>query len=586
MKNKKLDEAVSICETARRLITMDLFFAVFDKDCRVYYLYPESGDERLQIGLKYEDPTGALEDVIASGKARFNRIPNSKHSFDIEGNLLPIFDDDEVVGVIAASYVPMNQFALTAQQIALKKIFLSIYAINPEANSITELFRSYDKKEYPINTRTYSSSIHSSCEYYIHPDDKVRFLEFADAATFKVRLKDRSSMNMELRWKRTDNNFVWLEYEIVKVSEGENAGIAYICLIRDIHEKKLMQERNEMERKLLIEELQHKNQFLTKRELFDELTDVYNRKALTRYATLILETSKREHECFYIMLADLDNLKYINDNFGHSAGDFAIKSIAKILKESMPKGSICIRYGGDEFLVINQFPPDSKIPEKFLLKFRERMSRFLHANILPYRISASFGVYFDVPDKNASLTDCIRLADEQMYSMKQLRKNEHKDYDDLSVNPLFGVDANRPSIFIIDPLKDVRTTLKKLFKKNFNIIEASSVEEMKDIIIDHDKLSLIIGDVITVLSREFEFAIKELLPIDTPLPPLVLILRGEDDFLEKRAIDIGVTDFIYRPFNLPIVKNRLTNIINAYMSKKYLEILKNKEYNNTTKDNQ
>ena len=170
--------------------------------------------------------------------------------------------------------------------------------------------------------------------------------------------------------------------------------------------------------------------------------------------------------------------------------------------------------------------------------------------------------------------------------MKQLRKNEHKDYDDLSVNPLFGVDANRPSIFIIDPLKDVRTTLKKLFKKNFNIIEASSVEEMKDIIIDHDKLSLIIGDVITVLSREFEVAIKEVLPIDTPLPPLVLILRGEDDFLEKRAIDIGVTDFIYRPFNLPIVKNRLTNIINAYMSKKYLEILKNKEYNNTTKDNQ
>ena len=584
MNNTKLDEAVNICETVRRLINLDMFFCVFDKEGRVYYKYPESDDPAIQIGQIFNDPTGALDEVLRTGKPCFNHINKSKYDFDIEGNLLPIKDGDEIVGVIASSYIPINEFSLVAQRIALKKIFLTIYAINPTANTITELFRSYGQKDYPLNNKTYSSSIHSSCEYYVHPDDRVKFLEFADANTLDERLKNRDSISLELRWKKKNNNYIWIEYEFVKLEESNQASLAYICLIRDIHEKKLIQERSEIERNLLIAELQHKNQSLSKRELFDELTDVYNRKALSRYASLILETAKREKECFYILLADLDNLKYINDNFGHDAGDFAIKSVAKFLKESMPKGSICIRYGGDEFLVINQFPVGSTEPKEFILKFREKLSLLAQTSIQPYRISASYGAFFDIPEKDASITDCIRLADSEMYSMKQLRKFQSKSTDDLSVSPLSGITSERPTIFILDPLKTVRSTLKKLLIKNFNILEASSVKEMKSLEINPDNLVLVIGDIITILSRECEDALKNMKIVVDPLPPLVLILRGEDDFLEKRAIEIGTTDFIYRPFNLPIVKNRLTNIINAFMSKKYLNTLKEQQNNINDKD--
>ncbi|MCR5083817.1 MAG: diguanylate cyclase [Parasporobacterium sp.] len=584
MNNTKLDEAVNICETARRLINLDMFFCVFDKDGRVYYKYPDTDDPSVKIGQIYNDPTGALDEVLRTGKPCFNRIDKSAHDFDIEGNLLPIKDGDEVVGVIGSSYIPVDEFTLAAQQVALKKIFLTIYAINPTANTITELFRSYGQKDYPVNNRTYSSSIHSSCEYYVHPDDKVKFLEFADANTLDERLKNRDSISLELRWKKNDNNYIWIEYEFVKLEDASQASLAYICLVRNIHEKKLIQERSEIERNLLIAELQHKNQSLSKRELFDELTDVYNRRALSRYASLILETSKREKECFYILLADLDNLKYINDNFGHDAGDFAIKSVAKLLKDSMPKGSICIRYGGDEFLVINQFPVGSTEPEKFILKFREKLSRLAQTSIHPYRISASYGAFFDIPEQDATITDCIRLADAEMYSMKQLHRFQSKSTDDLSVSPLSGITNERPTVFILDPLKSVRSTLKKLLSKNFNILEAASVEEMKSLVINPNNLVLVIGDIITVLSREYKDAIKEMEKLADPIPPLVLILRGEDDFLEKRAIEIGTTDFIYRPFNLPIVKNRLTNIINAFMSKNYLDNLKEQQNNIENKD--
>ena len=297
-----------------------------------------------------------------------------------------------------------------------------------------------------------------------------------------------------------------------------------------------------------------------------------------------METAKREKECFYILLADLDNLKYINDNFGHDAGDFAIKSVAKLLKDSMPKGSICIRYGGDEFLVINQFPVGSIEPEKFILKFREKLSRLAQTSIHPYRISASYGAFFDIPEQDATITDCIRLADAEMYSMKQLHRFQSKTTDDLSVSPLSGITNERPTVFILDPLKSVRSTLKKLLSKNFNILEAASVEEMKSLVINPNNLVLVIGDIITILSREYEDALKEMEKLADPIPPLVLILRGEDDFLEKRAIEIGTTDFIYRPFNLPIVKNRLTNIINAFMSKKYLDNLKEQQNNIENKD--
>ena len=86
--------------------------------------------------------------------------------------------------------------------------------------------------------------------------------------------------------------------------------------------------------------------------LTDELTRLYNRRGFLALAEQHLREQKRNERDFVLILADLDDLKKINDNFGHPEGDFAIRKAAEALTSTFRKSDIIARIGGDEFAVL------------------------------------------------------------------------------------------------------------------------------------------------------------------------------------------------------------------------------------------
>ncbi len=153
----------------------------------------------------------------------------------------------------------------------------------------------------------------------------------------------------------------------------------------------------------------------------DALTGIYNRRGFDKLLRERFASAKQSGENFGIASIDMDNLKYINDNIGHAAGDEALKAIADSLAKSMEDGEFCARIGGDEFAAVLDTSKDGR-KEYFRHKFNSEISRH-RAELGGYEFGASVGISELAEDPNATLVSCLQKADMRMYEDKRLRKS-------------------------------------------------------------------------------------------------------------------------------------------------------------------
>ncbi len=154
---------------------------------------------------------------------------------------------------------------------------------------------------------------------------------------------------------------------------------------------------------------------------YDMLTQVYNR----HNGMYILEKWLSENRSFILCFTDIDNLKYVNDRFGHSEGDRYIIRISKTLQEFSQNAVIC-RIGGDEFLLLaeNHKIDDAKMQMELL---RTRLADFVDNPDISYESSISYGIV-QVGDHNGlSVSELLSIADEEMYEYKRIYKMKHKN---------------------------------------------------------------------------------------------------------------------------------------------------------------
>lgn len=155
---------------------------------------------------------------------------------------------------------------------------------------------------------------------------------------------------------------------------------------------------------------------------YDTLTGAYNRGYGLELLQRQLKLSKRDKSPLLLAYSDLDNLKDINDEFGHKEGDSVMVQVAKLFKSILREVDIITRMGGDEFLVIFL---DSTLKE--ILIIRERLSKELtrlnQISKKPYKIEFSTGFSNYDPANPQSMDELIRIADQMMYEEKK-RKNK------------------------------------------------------------------------------------------------------------------------------------------------------------------
>ena len=160
---------------------------------------------------------------------------------------------------------------------------------------------------------------------------------------------------------------------------------------------------------------------LDKLYVVDPLCGIYNRNGFIRNADAIFRQCEAQGTPVIISFIDMDGLKYINDNFGHKEGDFALQSLAQVINECSKDDMICARFGGDEFIIFGTSNSENDA-EKLERSFLDTLSRRNAVVAKPYDIDASIGTIVTKIEEGTKLFTLITQADKLMYERKKKKK--------------------------------------------------------------------------------------------------------------------------------------------------------------------
>jgi diguanylate cyclase (GGDEF)-like protein len=155
--------------------------------------------------------------------------------------------------------------------------------------------------------------------------------------------------------------------------------------------------------------------------LTDDLTCLYNRRGFFAAATQQLKLAQRNAQALLLLFCDVNNLKKINDTYGHQEGDLALIRTADALEQTFRSSDIVSRLGGDEFVVLAL--EASNQTEEVIRRRLEKNLKKVSAGELRYALSLCVGVARFDPKRAVTLGELMVLADKAMYGKKQ---NDHK----------------------------------------------------------------------------------------------------------------------------------------------------------------
>lgn len=161
---------------------------------------------------------------------------------------------------------------------------------------------------------------------------------------------------------------------------------------------------------------------LDKAWIMDSMTQVYNRVGFYRFAEPLIKECIEEQRMVWILFADINKLKTVNDYYGHEEGDYYIKVCAQALKELNIPGAVLMRYGGDEFVLLakgrHSDDTEDKPSEVIDLCLNKYLRECKNRDNKDYEMSVSVGIHEAEIDTEFKLDAIIELADQEMYKMK------------------------------------------------------------------------------------------------------------------------------------------------------------------------
>lgn len=154
--------------------------------------------------------------------------------------------------------------------------------------------------------------------------------------------------------------------------------------------------------------------------LVDELTGLYNRRGFVTLAERQLSLARRKKIPLVLIAADVDDLKGINDRFGHAVGDQALVAAAGILKQTYREADIVARLGGDEFTVFPIEASKSSI-DILLERLDDNLRRYNERHQREFTLSMSTGVALLEGELSKDVQQLLSEADSQLYQQKRER---------------------------------------------------------------------------------------------------------------------------------------------------------------------
>lgn len=295
----------------------------------------------------------------------------------------------------------------------------------------------------------------------------------------------------------------------------------------------------------------------------DPLTGVYNRAYYEK-------VEKNVNTPAGIAVIDIDDFKLCNDIYGHKAGDVALQTVTQIIRNNIRSNDKIIRIGGDEILLILDGIQEESFERKLeRIRSQVRMARLKGYNKL--QLSISIGAVVSMTEtREVSVTKADRL----MYIAKSSKNRVVSEWNENKqiTSSLNERDDNKPLVLVVDDSDMNRFLLSQILLDDYNVIEACDGVEATQIIQDHFKeLSIVLLDI--VMPRMDGFGVLEFMNANDLIQdlPVIMISSMDEDSAIRRCYELGISDYVRRPFSADVVGKRVYNIVRLYQRQRNLQ---------------
>ena len=176
-----------------------------------------------------------------------------------------------------------------------------------------------------------------------------------------------------------------------------------------------------------------------RKALTDAVTGLYNRNYWEQIISDVTLHPRTQN--FSLILIDVDNLKEINDTYGHTAGDKVIEIVGQAIKKCIRKEDAGLRYGGDEFIIL-LFNQDKKAAYRVIERIRREINKLAAGQGMNIQISAGAAYY----DCLRNMGDIIKMADRDLYKEKRVKKSKEKQNSEKLKHLLLEIEKLRDEL--------------------------------------------------------------------------------------------------------------------------------------------
>lgn len=194
--------------------------------------------------------------------------------------------------------------------------------------------------------------------------------------------------------------YLSLECRVSGIWDHEQSLVGYVLTMRDVTERKRMEEQLKMAATI------------------DKLTAIYNRQTLDDLLSREIARARRYKTPLSLIMADIDHFKRINDTFGHQIGDQVLMAIAETLRGSIRLSDIAGRWGGEEFMIITP-----QTPKASAVALAEKLRETVKSRLFPHEHTVSVSLGVTEMLEGDSLKSLILRADEALYKAKHKGRN-------------------------------------------------------------------------------------------------------------------------------------------------------------------
>ena len=290
----------------------------------------------------------------------------------------------------------------------------------------------------------------------------------------------------------------------------------------------------------------------------DALSGAYNRRFYE-------DNLRNQHVFAGVAVLDMDDFKLVNDTLGHHAGDVAIKTAVSALRSCIRSSDMLVRYGGDEFVLV--IPGISA--DVFARKLHDMADKVAETPVPGYEninLTVSIG---GVLSEGRTVEEAVRQADGLMYKAKGRKNLVITDSDDLD-----SYEFHKPLLLVVDDSEMNRVILSEMLKDQYEILEADCGEAGIACLEQHGGgISIVLLDI--VMPGVDGFDVLSLMSRNGWIAdiPVIMISSEDSDDSVLRAYELGASDYIGRPFDSRIVRQRVSNIMRLYTKQRRLSAM-------------